>query len=65
MARSEAGAPELAGGVEPADWPAVTLPGLLEIWASLREAADRVENNVNPRLAIEVFLADVRRAPAA
>jgi hypothetical protein len=41
------------------------LTGLIEIWASLREAADRVENNVNPRLAIEVFLADVRRSPAA
>ena len=56
---------QLAGAVQPADWPAVTLRGLLEIWASLREAADRVENNVNPRLAIEVFLADVRRARAA
>jgi hypothetical protein len=65
MALTQAGAPELSGGGEPADWPALTLTGLLEIWASLREAADRVENNVNPRLAIEVFLADVRRSPAA
>ena len=65
MAFSHAGAPELAGGTQAADWPALTLPTLLEIWASLREAADRVENNVNPRLAIEVFLADIRRSPAA
>jgi DNA polymerase III delta prime subunit len=64
MAFSQAGAPELTGG-RAADWPDVTLPGLLEIWASLREAADRVENNVNPRLAIEIFLADVRRSPVA
>lgn len=65
MAFSHAGAPELAGGAQAADWPALTLPTLLGIWASLREAADRVENNVNPRLAIEVFLADIRRSPAA
>jgi len=65
MAFSQAGAPELAGGGRRADWPALTLTGLLDIWASLREAADRVESNVNPRLAIEVFLADVRRSPLA
>jgi DNA polymerase-3 subunit delta' len=38
------------------------LGGLLDLWESAREAADRVENNVNPRMAIEVFLADVARA---
>jgi DNA polymerase-3 subunit delta' len=65
LAFSQAGAAELSGGAGPADWPALTMPSLLAIWASLREAADRVENNVNPRLAIEVFLADVRRSPAA
>ncbi|MGI8607892.1 MAG: ATP-binding protein [Candidatus Dormibacteria bacterium] len=43
----------------------LSLAAVLSIWESAREAADRVENNVNPRLAIEVFLADVRRANAA
>ena len=43
-------------------WGRVGLGGVVEIWSSAREAADRVENNVNPRLAIEVFLADVQRA---
>jgi DNA polymerase-3 subunit delta' len=52
-------------GFETALWPALPLPELLDLWQSVREAADRVENNVNPRLAIEVFLADVRRARAA
>lgn len=45
-------------------WGRVGLPALLEMWSSAREAADRVENNVNPRLAIEVFIADVQRAGA-
>jgi DNA polymerase-3 subunit delta' len=61
---TSAGASDLTGG-RPGPWPTMTLTHLLDVWASLREAADRVENNVNPRLAIEVFLADVRRAPAA
>ena len=43
-------------------WARVSLPAITDIWASAREAADRVENNVNPRLAIEVFIADVQRA---
>ena len=46
-------------------WAQVSLPALLDIWTSAREAADRVENNVNPRLAIEVFLADVQQARSA
>jgi DNA polymerase-3 subunit delta' len=59
-----------AGVQEPANdhatlWPALPLPELLDLWDSVRAAADQVENNVNPRLAIEVFLADVRRARAA
>ena len=64
LAFAQAGADDVAGAV-PGTWPALPLPELLGLWESLREAADRVENNVNPRLAIEVFLADVRRAPAA
>ncbi|HXA42111.1 MAG TPA: hypothetical protein VNV65_04255 [Candidatus Solibacter sp.] len=64
LSLASAGAPELTGGA-PGAWPSMSLSHLLDVWASLREAADRVENNVNPRLAIEVFLADVRRAPAA
>jgi hypothetical protein len=67
-----AGAADSEPAVSPAAWaeasdPAwghVQLPALIDIWASAREAADRVENNVNPRLAIEVFLADVQRASA-
>ncbi|MFN2464675.1 MAG: hypothetical protein ABR598_00240 [Candidatus Dormibacteria bacterium] len=43
-------------------WSGVGLPSLVEMWTSVREAADRVENNVNPRLAIEVLMADVQRA---
>ena len=46
-------------------WARLGLPAVVDIWSSAREAADRVENNVNPRLAIEVFLADVQRAHAA
>jgi DNA polymerase III subunit delta' len=46
-------------------WARVGLPALVEIWTSVREAADRVENNVNPRLAIEVFISDVQRASRA
>ena len=46
-------------------WADIALPALVGIWGSAREAADRVENNVNPRLAIEVFLSDVLRAQAA
>ncbi|MEA2645856.1 MAG: polymerase subunit delta [Chloroflexota bacterium] len=38
----------------------IDIADLLRLWESAREAADRVENNVNPRLAIEVFLADVQ-----
>ena len=65
-----AGAAPSAPTVPPAAWaeasdPAwahLKLPHLVDIWDSVREAADRVENNVNPRLAIEVFLADVQRA---
>jgi DNA polymerase-3 subunit delta' len=64
LAFAQAGAEDVAGAL-PGSWPALPLPELIAIWESLREAADRVENNVNPRLAIEVFLADVRRAPAA
>ena len=45
-------------------WAHIGLSQLVEIWASAREAADRVENNVNPRIAIEVFLADVQQAHA-
>jgi len=47
------------------NWANIALPALVDIWGSVREAADRVESNVNPRLAIEVFLADVQRAHAA
>ena len=43
-------------------WSAVGLEQVLTIWESAREAADRVYNNVNPRLAVEVFLADVQGA---
>jgi DNA polymerase-3 subunit delta' len=43
----------------PLAWRSVSLAAVLGLWESAREAADRVENNVNPRLAIEVFLADV------
>lgn len=43
-------------------WAAADLASILDIWESAREAADRVENNVNPRMAIEVFLADLRQA---
>ena len=43
----------------PGGWRAISLDLVLDLWESAREAADRVENNVNPRLAIEVFLADV------
>jgi DNA polymerase III subunit delta' len=64
LAVARAGAPGLAGD-ETAMWPALPLPELLALWESVRAAADRVENNVNPRLAIEVFLADVRHARAA
>ena len=64
LAVARAGVQEQAG-VETALWPTLPLPELLELWQSVRAAADRVENNVNPRLAIEVFLADVRRARAA
>ena len=51
-----------AGGAEANDaaWSDIDLPQVLRLWESVREAADRVENNVNPRLAIEVFLADVQ-----
>jgi DNA polymerase-3 subunit delta' len=63
LAFVQAGADDVAGAV-PGLWPALPLPELIGIWESLREAADRVENNVNPRLAIEAFLADVRRVPA-
>ena len=56
---------QVQAGEETTLWPALPLPELLELWESVRVAADRVENNVNPRLAIEVFLADVRRARAA
>ena len=64
LAVARAGVQEHAGD-ESTLWPALPLPGMLELWESVRAAADRVENNVNPRLAIEVFLADVRRARAA
>jgi len=64
LAVARAGVKDHAGD-ESTLWPALPLPGLLELWESVRAAADRVENNVNPRLAIEVFLADVRRARAA
>jgi hypothetical protein len=46
-------------------WSAITLPRLVGVWASVREAADRVENNVNPRLAVEVLMADLQAALAA
>jgi DNA polymerase III subunit delta' len=64
LAVARAGAEGLVGD-QSTLWPALPLSELLELWESVREAADRVENNVNPRLAIEVFLADVRRARAA
>jgi len=58
LAVSRAGAPELAG--EPgAVWPDLPDDALSGLWRSAREAHDRVLNNVNPRLAIEVFLSDV------
>ena len=76
LAFAQAGAGDLAGGrelggaenalvagAESGSWPVLPLSDLLDLWESAREAADRVENNVNPRLAIEVFLADVRRVP--
>ncbi|GAC1332631.1 MAG: DNA polymerase III subunit delta' [Candidatus Dormibacteria bacterium] len=45
-------------------WAHLRLSQMVDMWSSVREAADRVENNVNPRLAIEVFLADVQRGHA-
>ncbi|MEA2684276.1 MAG: polymerase subunit delta [Chloroflexota bacterium] len=67
-----AGAADAGPSVPPAVWaeasdPAwskVDLAGMVAMWSAVREAADRVENNVNPRLAIEVFIADVQRAGA-
>jgi len=58
---------DLAVAAAPPDLPLGSLPptAVLDLWESVREAADRVRNNVNPRLAIEVFLADVQRAAAA
>ncbi|HEY8741429.1 MAG TPA: hypothetical protein VIN56_12655 [Candidatus Dormibacteraeota bacterium] len=58
-----AGAGDAAPSVPP--WSGIDLRALVRVWESAREAADRVENNVNPRLAIEVFLADVQREHAA
>lgn len=65
------GAPELASSTEAvsgvpglgglAAWDELELPALLSLWESTREASERVLNNVNPRLAIEVFLGDVVR----
>jgi DNA polymerase-3 subunit delta' len=65
-----AGAADSAPSVPPAvwaeasdtRWAAIDLPALVAMWSSVREAADRVENNVNPRMAIEVFMADVQKA---
>ena len=67
-----AGAADSEPAVSPAAWAEASDPTwahfslaeLADIWASAREAADRVENNVNPRLAIEVFISDVQRASA-
>jgi DNA polymerase III delta prime subunit len=53
------------GSAEPRAWDGVGLGDVLDLWESAREAADRVENNVNPRLAIEVFLADVAEVSSA
>jgi DNA polymerase-3 subunit delta' len=67
IAAARAGAkPDGADG-GPAEWQNVGLDAILDVWESAREASDRVENNVNPRLAIEVFLADVAEvaSPAA
>jgi hypothetical protein len=33
----------------------------VSLWRAARETADRIQSNVNPRLAIEVFLRDVAR----
>lgn len=60
-----ASADTIEGAMPDRAWSKLELPALVEMWSAVREAADRVENNVNPRLAIEVFLADVQRARAA
>jgi DNA polymerase-3 subunit delta' len=49
---------------EPTVWDDVSLGALLSLWESAREAGDRVQNNVNPRMCIEVFLADVAAGEA-
>ncbi|HEV3232844.1 MAG TPA: hypothetical protein VG245_11400 [Candidatus Dormibacteraeota bacterium] len=63
LAVALAGAPELAAaGVEAAG---VTVEDAVSLWRSARETADRVQSNVNPRLAIEVFLSEVARGRGA
>jgi hypothetical protein len=48
-------------------WSGVAADVAVRLWSSCRVAHERVKRNVNPRLAIEVFLGDVafaaRRAP--
>ncbi|MGB2938870.1 MAG: hypothetical protein WBD38_01025 [Candidatus Dormiibacterota bacterium] len=58
-AAGEANSANVVGVATSPAWQGVGLDAVLGLWESAREAADRVENNVNPRLAIEVFLADV------
>ncbi|MHB8508186.1 MAG: DNA polymerase III subunit [Candidatus Dormibacteria bacterium] len=60
-ASEEVGATAAAAGAPPvvaAAWRDLSVPDLLSLWESARETADRILNNVNPRLAVEVFLAD-------
>ena len=62
------GATDLSAGAQavvPAAWRDLSLVDVLSLWEAARETADRVLNNVNPRLAVEVFLADAARGHGA
>jgi hypothetical protein len=56
---TRSGAADIVTGSSPPDWPDIGREALIGLWRSAREAADRLQNNVNPRLTVEAFLADV------
>jgi DNA polymerase-3 subunit delta' len=68
LAARRAGAPELSGNAANSGaatvWDDLSLSAILSLWESAREASDRVLNNVNPRMCIEVFFADVASGEA-